>query len=410
MTGLATPPPPIDGPHAVEFGRRVLGPIYAEFGLRLWMAMRFVPRPDEAALLFCARGGLRLQLVYDRVRDALALDLPVAGDGLMVSRLVAARAALLQGSPGALDEILREFHGQSLGEVATALSGGTVSLPPGLAATRASLLDLALGDHEAGRAIRTVLSEQTELFRQHLADRIGTRRRVFLCDTGLYGSTIRLLREGVPEIEWSSVLFARSNYKRFDTAHFARTLGLSVERDGYSPLNPRTSILRFWHLVESSLEPRLDSVTWFEAGAAGPRSNLEQEGWRDRVAPEADEMLAGALAHIDGLRGQGRAPAAIFAEADAAWAQLKRAIIWPRGADVEALTVAHRSRDFGRTDAVVQFAEARGRLASVRHSLWREGQIAQTFPLARPILLAALEGVYAGRDAIATLKRRLRRR
>ena len=96
--------------------------------------------------------------------------------------------------------------------------------------------------------------------------------------------------------------------------------------------------------------------------------------------------------------------------ADAAWAQLKRAIIWPRGADVEALTVAHRSRDFGRTDAVVQFAEERGRLASVRDSLWREGQIAQTFPLARPILLAALEGVYAGRDAIATLKRRLRRR
>ena len=45
----------------VSFGQRTLGPVIAEFCLRLWAFEQFLPR-DEAVLLFCARGGLRLNV------------------------------------------------------------------------------------------------------------------------------------------------------------------------------------------------------------------------------------------------------------------------------------------------------------------------------------------------------------
>ena len=48
-----------------SFGRAVLGPIFAEFCLRLWSIGALLTEPGRAALLFCARGGLRMHLAYE---------------------------------------------------------------------------------------------------------------------------------------------------------------------------------------------------------------------------------------------------------------------------------------------------------------------------------------------------------
>ena len=63
---------------AEKFGHGLLGPIVAEFCLRLWSLGSLLERPAETSMLFCARGGLRMQLAYDRFLAASELAAPVA--------------------------------------------------------------------------------------------------------------------------------------------------------------------------------------------------------------------------------------------------------------------------------------------------------------------------------------------
>ncbi|PMZ82166.1 hypothetical protein, partial [Pseudomonas sp. FW215-T2] len=87
----------------------------------LWLVERFLA-PDRTVLLFCARGGLRLQLVYARFLRQTGLPQNLPHASLMVSRLVAARTAFDPPSPGVLSELGREFSGRSMSEIAAALA------------------------------------------------------------------------------------------------------------------------------------------------------------------------------------------------------------------------------------------------------------------------------------------------
>jgi hypothetical protein len=354
------------------------------------------------ALLFCARGGLRLQVIFEQFLGRTGLTVPCLADGVMISRLVAARLALTSGSAAALDEIEREFSGDTMAEIAIALAQQRLVLGTEWNApfNRQAFLQLFGGDSRQAVALRARIDGQNELFRRHLASRSGNRNRIILCDSGLYGSTMRMIAKGLPAINWTCVLFARSNYKSFPREHFARTRGLSVESDGYSPVAERTAILRYWHLIESVLEPDLLSVTAFESTEGEPRSNLEQAGWKAKLPPSDDEAFAGVVDYIDGL-GPRDFAATIYHDADVAWRRLRRAVIWPSKHLGSLLSPESRSRDFGRESAVVPI-ETKGqglaqRMHAIRGSLWREGAIAISLPYLRLPLLAGLETAHVAR-------------
>ena len=166
-------------------------------------------------------------------------------------------------------------------------------------------------------------------------------------------------------------------------------------RTDISP-HPRTAIFRFWHLIELVLEPKLQSVKSFRivAGSEEPRSNLEIEKWEDRLYPDddGDELFAGVLDYFDQIRSD--AIPKIYKDASRAWRRLRRIIIWPKPTDVELLTTGDRSCDFGSSAAVPALsAHGARRLRSIlRSSIWREGEIVQTFPVTRSVLLAGIEG------------------
>jgi hypothetical protein len=388
-----------------RLGKETLGPIFAEFALRLCAYLTAVPRPETARLLFCARGGLRLRLIYERFLKRTGLASPVAFDDIMISRVVAARGAMLAGAPGALEEIGREFAGGSMRDVASALTGEAVDgasfgIPE--AELDASFDGRALsGLVFAGSGELTLLGQairvQDQRFLAHLASKGAGSQRIILCDTGLYGSTIRMLRQGVPDVAWSCVLFARSNYKGFDESHFSCTTGLSVDRNGYAPLDRRTAALRYWQVIEDLLEPALPSVRRFDVSGSSVVSNLEREGWRARVEPEPGTLFHGIVDYIDALPAEGYA-AMIHADARDAWKRLRRIIVWPRPAEAALLLVGERSRDFGRMDTVQGLEPAAAGLAqaiaAVRRSLWREGAAALQFPRSRLVLQAGLEAFH----------------
>lgn len=388
-------PPPM--PHeAAAVGREVFGPIVAQFCLAIWLYARQAEATGDAALLFCARGGVGIREAFERLLSRLHLPLDLPRENLLISRLVAARTAIATRNTAVLDELGREFRGARFVDVARALGGRDYGMPEewNRAFDPAGLFHML--DSDAGRALRDDIAEQNALFTRHLDRASGGARRVILCDTGLYGSTQRLLAAGFPSRELETVQFARSNYKGLSEDHFPRVVGLIVEQKCYNPFKAETVVLRYWQIIESLFEPAVPSVRHLSETADAEVVANSGDLRYGRLDPSVDNaLLSGALDYIDGLtRG-----AQVFHDADHAWSLLKKAITAPTRFDIGTLGVGPRSVDFGRAEEVPVIGSARrtstiARLKDVKTNLWREGAIARDFPLAKPVLLTLLEGVH----------------
>jgi hypothetical protein len=387
---------------AESIGRDVLGPIFAEYAQRLWLFQFSLPERDDACLLFCARGGLRLRVIYERFLAATGLQAPLPYDDIMISRLVAARTSIASPGPALVEELSREFDGQTMREVAVALTQEPVAeLGSAWDQPFDPKMFVALLQEDAPGVARmhATTSRLNAAFARHVEAVSHGCPRIILSDTGLYGSTLRLLRAGMPDKQWMSAQFARSNYKGFATPHFDGTVGISVERDGYMAWNARTTVLRFWQLIESALEPDLESVRTFN-GASIPLANLQVPGWQDRISSNVPGLFTGILSYIDDLSSKDLPHVGMRAEEG--WWQLRRLVIWPRRADVSLLSLPPRSRDFGRTEAVHQFPGTK----PIRSSLWREGAIIQRYPKLGRGFLMLLEAAHT----LRTLRKMYRKK
>jgi hypothetical protein len=387
----------------------VLGPVFADFALRLWVLLSSLEGRDDAALLFCARGGLRLRLIYERFLAVCGLPSPLPAHDLMVSRVVAVRVALASGCATAYEQIGYEMGHFSLRQVARAIGGDSwVADDHG-----GRLLDEPYTDHgfarllasDAGRPGRANIDRQAALFREHLDGLLAERNHAILCDSGLSGSTMRLLEDGMPDHRWGCALFARSNYKKLSTPHYRRTIGLSIQSDGYSPFDERSAILRYWHLIESTLEPDLPSVSTFDRIDGAVRSNLETPGWKAKVDPMPHELYLGIIDYIEQLP-RAQAMARILADVGPAYARLRRAVIYPTRADVDTLNLGARSLDFGRFDDMSGPVCEPGLSKALRGSLWREGAVTLAAKGLSGPILSGIEAAHVARWAMRSLRTR----
>ena len=115
--------------------------------------------------------------------------------------------------------------------------------------------------------------------------------------------------------------------------------------------------------------------------------------------------FAGVLDYVDQIKSG--ALFKIYKDAAWAWRRLKRTIIWPQPAEVALLGTGERSHDFGKADAIPALSEvgARGLRSILRNSVWREGEIAQSFPAVRRLLQACVEGAHVSRWASQFVRR-----
>lgn len=386
----------ITGPEA--FGQSVLGPLAALFALRIWLYAAEAQTSGDTALLFCARGGVGIREVFERLSARLDLPPILRRNTILVSRLVAARAAVITRSSAALEEIGREFAGASFADVAHALGNLKVPAPdwqrPFKPAEFFSLLD-----SPEGEPVRAAIAWQNDLFRRHVTDMSCGAGRIILCDTGLYGSTQRLLAAGFPEHSFETIQFARANYKGHAEDHFPRVAGLIVEQNLYNPLKPETAVLRYWHLIEALFEPKVPSVKLFheteENGVASNSPDLSSEALDPA---DGNALLKGALAYIAALPRQ-TSGARVIEDARRAARHLRRAIVYPNAADLHCIGVGPRSVDFGRStsvsDGMCPDGRLLARLSFVKSQLWREGAIAREFPRFRYPLLSLLDSAHA---------------
>lgn len=397
-------------------GREVFGPVLAEFYLRLHMitSLMEAQRPGDGVLLFCARGGLRMQLGWDRFLTSTGLSPALPAAPLMVSRLAAIRPALArtvkEDLPGLVPSVERtiayEFSRNDLRTTALALSG---VVPQGdqSAGTTPQALAALLRSPEGAGVARAVV-EQGDLFTRHFDEARNGHRMPVLVDTGLFGTTRAVLADAYPHLDVRSLLLARTLSPEL-VQQQRGTFGLSVEAEVYSTFRRRTALLRYWHFVEWLFEPELPSVKSFEETAGGVRSNLEAvSGWQAALEAEPRTVLAGAIDYIGDLRPDmiARIPAA----ADAAWGALKRAVVRPTADVGQALAVGSRSHDFGR-EGTWEAPTWQGPVHALRGSvMWREGAIARAGGRWRVPLQATIEVAYAARALrrAATVRRRFR--
>lgn len=391
--------------NARDVGKTLLGPIAAQFALRIWLYAQHASVSGRPVIAFCARGGIGIRTVFEEVIARLGLPMAVPRANLMISRLVAARGALLAGHSAALEELGREFAGSRFVDLADALGEGPYDLPAEWQQLFAPERFLDLLASDAGQPVLSDIRHQHALFLEHLDTVMVGADRLVLCDTGLYGSTQRLLAAALPSRSIETIQFARANYKGHGEEHFPRTVGLVVEQDVYSPLTVESCVLRYWHLVESLFEPKVPSVRRFhraEDGAVVGNCGDIRHGFVDPT--EGNPLLAGVMDYVEGLGPESHARLA--AEADATWPRLWRMITYPDPAAVACLIAGPRSVDFGRRDMVDVVPASRApslpeRLSIVRRQLWREGAIAQQFPRTNPALLTALEAAHSLRGLLS---------
>ncbi|MFC7692682.1 hypothetical protein ACFQY5_27005 [Paeniroseomonas aquatica] len=382
-----------------DIGQRVFGPIVAELCSRLWLYLSYQPAVGTAAL-FCARGGLTIGVMLERFLVRTGLPLEVRRAQFMISRIAALRVAFVCDGRSAQLEMSREFHGHTCGQVGQALSGLPCGDDPGWAAAfEYKRFRSLLTKTTQGRRAMAEIAAQAGHTDQHLHQASGGAKRVVLCDTGLYGSTGRFLKEGMPAVTIQSLLAARCDYKHLGRDHFGYTTGLLTEANGYAPWDVRSSILRYWQLFEQFCESDLESVRSYQTGADGKVvSNLEVPGWEDRLVPTGDSILSGIMAYLNQLE-----PAdlgALPGKAEEAWCTLHNAILNPRPEHIELLGIHNRSVDFGG-DKIIPVITALDpartlgeKMRSVQTSLWREGAITSQFPNFRFLLLPAMNGLY----------------
>ncbi|EUB99546.1 hypothetical protein PMI07_005827 [Rhizobium sp. CF080] len=393
----------------ISFGRAVFGPILAEFCLFLWLFSHQVADSNsDATMLFCARGGIGIREAFERFQRALGLPLPLRRENLLVSRLVAARAAVVARSPDVLDELSREFNGSSFAMVANALGGSEYNLPAAWQELFHADRFFEMLEDESAKCLRNDISAQNALFEMHLRQVTGDNQDlILLCDTGLYGSTQKLLAAGLPEWNFKTVQFARCNYKGLNEDHFPDVAGLVVEDRFYNPLKLRTVVLRYWQIIESLFEPSIASVRYFDVDETGKViANSGDITYGKLDAAVGNPLLSGALEYLDSLV----AGEDILLEAGPAWVRLKQAITNPADGDLVALGIGPRSVDFGRAGFVHAVPSSkqvgpRQKLARIRSHLWREGAIARDFPRSKPILLSAIELAHVVRGVSARLHR-----
>lgn len=372
-----------------NFGRETLGPVFAEFARRLELYLTAATHDSPAVALYCARGGFRLRAIHQRWLRRMGLTSAIRHENFMISRLVATKVALLRAPERAIDSLCREFAAQSLRDLAIAFLPATsaaiideeIAAPHlAVASDAQSISWLFFGDHSLARALRTHAEEQEALLADHLDALCPDTAARLLVDSGLYGRTQLLLDSAWPNAKWHGVYFARSNHRQEPAPHFKRATGLILEQDEFSYVVPEAAFLRYWHLIEATLEPKIPSVCWLERrpdGSVG--SNMDLVPWQAAVGDDGNPFFAGVLDYLDELRPSDHPHCrAHFREV---MHDLQRAILSPRLADLEHMDVGVRGHDFGRDgcNPVIQRGTERGwqaRRQRMREALWPEGQVA----------------------------------
>lgn len=395
----------------------ILGPLFLTFSDRLELhAATVAARPGGTVALFATRGGMRLRGIYERVLESRSHPAPCPHVDFLVSRLSVGVACLLEDLATVAPMLIHEVGLRSVGEMLEILLpaeeyGAVFDRAAWRVAVQGDprLAEIAAADVmpwtlaaaiERASGLEAHLRTQAALLDAHLDHCLALHpgadpaRHAILVDTGWSGSTQRLLMRRYPGIAWHGQYLGRATFGAPVFEHYGAITGLLAE-DAARPSRPMSAVLMQRHFIEGSCEARMPSVTGYRRDAEGRLRPFAGPVPANATEPGSGERVySGILAWLD-ANAADLAPAEARRLANRAGRRLARITRLPRAREVDALEIAPRSADLGRTYEVsfllprasgLSLAERRARVKAV---LWREGQAAREFGVyALPILLA----------------------
>ena len=366
----------------------LLAPLFYEFCCRLWyFAGEF--SPEREALLFMARGGLRLHYLFELFLQINGLKMSIPRFPFWISRFAAVELTFADNPESAISTLVREFAANQCRELAFALLPEPLypektalldTLPAELAETpvnEESVRRLFAADCSFSEALRGHFQEQHDIGAAILKARFGTYRILHLVDTGWFGSILNALQTGFPAWRWDAFYFGRWNYRGEVPRYFDDITGVMIDAVGMKERDSIDVLLEYHHLIEAVLEPDFPSVEYYLPDGS---SNAAIADADQRVAGgEGDELWSGVKDYFR------QAPSSNLHDCAAATGralkQWRRLLRYPSAYEARLLEVPPRSADFGKHHTTAVFNELPdsgvfARWRSIRHSLWPAGNIA----------------------------------
>ena len=368
----------------------LLGPLFHEFCCRLfWVTANQSPEND--ALLFMARGGLRLQYLFELFLKVQNLDFKIPCFPFWISRFFGVKMTFQENPELAVANLVREFSYTNCLTMAAALLPASLypdlpqllqSIPQDTAAapvTRESFFKLYYHPCPYSVKLREHFTCQHDYGHRVFREKFGRFKNLHTVDSGWFGSTLGTLQTGCTQWHWDALYFGRWNYRNDAPWYFNDIVGLMIDAVGLQGKNAVDVFLEYHHILEAVLEPEIPSVEYYlEDGSC----NAMIPDWEKRIAgDDSDDLWTGVKDYflskpsIDILDCT-RETAKVLKR----WTRLLR---YPTAEEAVILTVPPRSADFGKNESTPIFTEPdRSSFSnywhSVRCSLWPAGMIAVT--------------------------------
>lgn len=372
-----------------QFGHAVLGPIASRFARDLILWTRASPLPDRTAVLFAARGGLRLQSIAESFAKQTGFSFGSARTaGLMVSRLAVMRA-FLGRTEAAMAEFCRYCENRNWQQVLGLLIPDSARVDPGDLpmgpVDRSAITALLKNNNFLSERVRDEISSQEALLLSHLDEISAGRDHILFVDTGLFGSTFNVLAKGMPQWQTATLLMGRCFYRTPEAHHADRTFGLLFQSERVTIANPISAVLRHWYLIESLMEPDIASVTRYEGDPVTGRISPDSREtvWIERIKERSNPIFDGLMNYLEELQPGDLVD--VDRRAKTASFQLARMILMPNHQDVAILSIAPQEPSPGDEDIVRALKPIEGqnwqaRFKSLSEARWQEGQARLAFP------------------------------
>lgn len=379
-----------------DFARSLLGPVFADYLLRLHATIRYFERETHTKTLFVARAGIRIKRLLDLFCEQLDLSPSRNGEIFWISRLLVGKGIFSERPDESLKLFMSEYHELTLGQAIESLMGA--ELPRKLARRTDDLTQPATElasflkqESRLARALDAHLVAQSRLFSHYIHKTTAGFERVLLVDTGWQGTAQRLLQVREPRIEWWGAYIGRFGTEQTDRSLWHRMIGLMFEQDSFDPNVPESSIREHRHLFEHLLEPRGPSAERLIETQGRITADATLALSNDTPTIETDPLFCGIEDYLRGELSPRTCPTDIYQRAQEIWPRLASLLVWPSRSDAELLGRATRSADFGKSLRVPVLtpppAETTdcGSLAEqaerrIHTSLWPQGQMAIEFP------------------------------
>ena len=393
------------------FGREVLGPIFFTYAHRLRLHLQGLQAQHPTGLaLFCARGGLRLRLLYDLYCSKLGIESPWPARDFYVSRIAAVRAGLAADYPTARGLFVSALPDASERQLLAALLAGSRHAaddflpqhprgPEPLCDVGLVLDRLRDGAHPAADAVMTHTADQHRLFHAYTAGLMGDSGAIALCDSGLRCTVQIVLSQMFSDREWFGLLLGCLR-RAAAAEHYPRLYGMLFDIDFHRDASRRSTFIRHWELVEHVLEPRTATTSFYEPDPSESTrvTSDAMRGYSATSIAEGNPFFSGVLEYFEheGPDSVTARSGRVYAAYETALTRLDRAFAFPSSRDVEMLNVINHDPGFGMTYTYTSATAAASptclsdKIARVQASPWPHGQARLEFGRWAPVVQAAL--------------------